>query len=76
MPRKVATLESRPEWPEFELWRPSRGHCCDEPSNGWTKGNIKQLEGALAGYCRLRVRGYRIIIRFYVEQGRRVARFV
>ena len=35
-----------------------------------------QLEGELAGYCRLRARGYRVIIRFFVERGRRVARCV
>ena len=40
------------------------------------RGDLKQLEGELAGYCRLRVRGYRVIIRFYVERGRRVARCV
>ncbi|MBI5386061.1 MAG: hypothetical protein HZA90_15410 [Verrucomicrobia bacterium] len=40
------------------------------------KGDIKQLEADLAGYARLRVGGYRIIVRFYAEGGRRVARCV
>jgi len=40
------------------------------------KGDIKQLEADLAGYTRLRVGAYRIIVRFYAESGRRVARCV
>jgi mRNA-degrading endonuclease RelE of RelBE toxin-antitoxin system len=40
------------------------------------KGDLKQLEADLAGYARLRVGGYRIIVRFYGERGQRVARCV
>ncbi|MBM3883264.1 MAG: hypothetical protein FJ387_26720 [Verrucomicrobia bacterium] len=40
------------------------------------KGDIKQLEADLAGYARLRVGGYRIIVRFFPEGGQRVARCV
>jgi mRNA-degrading endonuclease RelE of RelBE toxin-antitoxin system len=39
------------------------------------KGDLKQLEGELSGYCRLRVRGYRVIVRFFEDRGR-VARCV
>jgi mRNA-degrading endonuclease RelE of RelBE toxin-antitoxin system len=39
------------------------------------KGDLKQLEGELSGYCRLRVRGYRVIVRFF-DQGGRAARCV
>ena len=40
------------------------------------KGDIKHLEADLAGYTRLRVGGYRVIVRFFAEGGRRVARCV
>ena len=40
------------------------------------KGNFKQLEADLAGYVRLRVGSYRVIVRFYAEAGERVARCV
>src|SRR5882672_3991628 len=40
------------------------------------EGDIKQLEAELAGYARLRVGSYRIIIRFYANSGQRVARCV
>jgi mRNA-degrading endonuclease RelE of RelBE toxin-antitoxin system len=40
------------------------------------KGDIKQLEADLAGYARLRVGGYRVIVRFYADGARRVARCV
>ncbi len=40
------------------------------------KGDIKQLEADLAGYTRLRVGGYRIIVRFFAQGGQRVARCV
>lgn len=43
---------------------------------GQERGDIKQLEADLAGYTRLRVRGYRMIVRFYTERGHRVARCV
>jgi mRNA-degrading endonuclease RelE of RelBE toxin-antitoxin system len=39
-------------------------------------GDIKQLEAELAGYARLRVGFYRVVIRFYSERGQRVARCV
>ncbi len=40
------------------------------------KGDLNQLEADLAGYARLRVRGYRVIVRFYADRGQRVARCV
>lgn len=40
------------------------------------KGDIRQLEADLAGYARLRVGSYRVLIRFSAEGGRRVARCV
>jgi mRNA-degrading endonuclease RelE of RelBE toxin-antitoxin system len=40
------------------------------------KGDLKQLEAELAGYARLRVRQYRILVRFHAEGGQRVARCV
>ena len=43
---------------------------------GQEKGDIKQLEADLAGYARLRVGGYRIIVRFFAQGGQRVARCV
>ena len=39
-------------------------------------GDIKQLEGELAGWCRLRVQSCRIIFRYESEEGQRVARCV
>ena len=40
------------------------------------QGDLRQLEADLAGYVRLRVGGYRVIVRFYAESGQRVARCV
>jgi len=40
------------------------------------RGDIKQLEGDLAGWCRLRVTSYRLIFRFEMEENQRVARCV
>lgn len=40
------------------------------------KGDLKQLEADLDGYTRLRVGGFRVIVRFYAEGGRRTARCV
>ena len=40
------------------------------------KGDLKQLEADLTGYARLRVGSYRVILRFFVERGERVARCV
>jgi mRNA interferase RelE/StbE len=40
------------------------------------KGDLKQLEGELAGYVRLRIGRYRVLVRFYAEKGKRVARCV
>lgn len=40
------------------------------------KGDIRQLEADLAGYARLRVGEYRIIVRYFAEGGQRVARCV
>ena len=39
-------------------------------------GDLKQLEGDLEGYVRLRVGSYRVIIRFYTDNAERVARCV
>jgi mRNA-degrading endonuclease RelE of RelBE toxin-antitoxin system len=36
------------------------------------RGDIKQLEGDLAGWCRLRVTSYRVIFRYEMEEGQRV----
>jgi mRNA-degrading endonuclease RelE of RelBE toxin-antitoxin system len=40
------------------------------------KGDIKQPEADLAGYARLRVGGYRVLVRFFAKGGQRVARCV
>jgi mRNA-degrading endonuclease RelE of RelBE toxin-antitoxin system len=40
------------------------------------KGDLKQLEADLAGYTRLRVGSYRVVVRFYAQGGQRVARCV
>ena len=40
------------------------------------KGDLKQLEADLAGYTRLRVGSYRVVVRFYAHRGQRVARCV
>jgi mRNA-degrading endonuclease RelE of RelBE toxin-antitoxin system len=40
------------------------------------RGDIKQLEGDLAGWCRLRVTSYRVIFRYEIEGSDRVARCV
>ena len=39
-------------------------------------GDLKQLEADLSGYVRLRVGSYRVIVRFYSQEGERVARCV
>ena len=39
-------------------------------------GDLKQLEADLAGYTRLRVGGYRVIVRFFADGGPRVARCI
>ena len=39
-------------------------------------GDIKQLEGELAGWCRLRVKSYRVIFSYETEARQRVARCV
>ncbi len=38
------------------------------------RGDIKQLEGELADWCRLRVKSYRVIFRYEIEGSQRVAR--
>lgn len=40
------------------------------------KGDLKQLEADLSGYVRLCVGSYRVIVRFYSQEGERVARCV
>jgi mRNA-degrading endonuclease RelE of RelBE toxin-antitoxin system len=40
------------------------------------KGDIRQLEADLAGYARLRVGTYRVLVRFVARGGHRVARCV
>jgi len=40
------------------------------------QGDLKQLEANLAGYARLRVGSYRVVVRFYAQGGQRVARCV
>ncbi len=40
------------------------------------RGDIKQLEGELAGWCRLRVKSYRVIFRYELVEGKRIARCV
>jgi len=40
------------------------------PAEG--RGDIKSLEGNLAGYCRLRVSGYRVIFKERAERGTRI----
>jgi mRNA-degrading endonuclease RelE of RelBE toxin-antitoxin system len=40
------------------------------------RGDIKQLEGNLADWCRLRVTSYRVIFRYEIEEHRRIARCV
>jgi len=40
------------------------------------RGDLKQLEGELAGYARLRIASYRVIVRFYAQEGKRVARCI
>jgi mRNA-degrading endonuclease RelE of RelBE toxin-antitoxin system len=39
-------------------------------------GDIKQLEGDLAGWCRLRVKSYRVIFRYEMVEDQRFARCV
>ena len=43
---------------------------------GDERGDIKQLEGELAGWCRLRVKSYRVIFRYEMAGSQRVARCV
>ena len=40
------------------------------------RSDIKQLEGELADWCRLRVKSYRVIFRYEMEASQRVARCV
>ena len=40
------------------------------------QGDVKQLEGDLGGCARLRVHGYRVILRFFRRGSRRVVRCV
>ena len=40
------------------------------------RGDVKQLEVELAGWCRLRVQSYRVIFRYEMEGSQRVARCV
>lgn len=40
------------------------------------RGDIKPLEGELASWCRLRVKSYRVILRYETVAGQRVARCV
>ncbi len=40
------------------------------------RGDLKPLEGELAGFTRLRVGHYRVIVQFFSESGQRVARCV
>jgi len=37
-------------------------------------GDIKELEGDLAGWIRLRVASYRVVFRYVMERGQRIAR--
>ena len=37
-------------------------------------GDIQELEGDLAGWCRLRVSSYRVVFRYVMERGQRIAR--
>jgi|SRR6266508_1960030 len=37
-------------------------------------GDIKALEGELTGWSRLRVKSYRVIFRYVIEKGERIAR--
>jgi mRNA-degrading endonuclease RelE of RelBE toxin-antitoxin system len=40
------------------------------------RGDIKHLEGDLSDWCRLRVRSYRVIFRYEVDQNQRLARCI
>ena len=40
------------------------------------RGDLKALEGELAGFARMRVGHYRVIVQFLSEQGQRIARCV
>jgi mRNA-degrading endonuclease RelE of RelBE toxin-antitoxin system len=40
------------------------------------RGDIKQLEGDLSGWCRLRVKNYRVVFRYEMGGNQRVARCV
>jgi mRNA-degrading endonuclease RelE of RelBE toxin-antitoxin system len=40
------------------------------------RGDIKQLEGDLAGWCRLRVKSYRVIFRYEMVESQSIARCV
>ena len=39
-------------------------------------GDIRQLEGDLAGWCRLRVKSYRVIFRYEMVESQSIARCV
>jgi len=39
-------------------------------------GDIKELEGDLAGWCRLRVKSYRVVFRYEIVGNQRIARCV
>ena len=59
-------------------WPPNRADRC-VPGFATCKqdhGDIKQLEGELAGWCRLRVKSDRVIFRYEMEGSQRVARCV
>lgn len=59
-------------------WHRNRVGACAKACEGWRRKRetLKQLEADLTGYVRLRVGSYRVIVRFRVEQGERVARCV
>jgi mRNA interferase RelE/StbE len=40
------------------------------------RGDIKQLEGELSDWCRLRIKGYRVVFRYEMEGNQRFARCV
>ena len=40
------------------------------------RGDIKQLEGDLSGWCRLRVKTYRVVFRYETVENQRFARCV
>jgi mRNA-degrading endonuclease RelE of RelBE toxin-antitoxin system len=40
------------------------------------RGDIKQLEGKLADWCRLRIKSFRVVFRYAIENNQRVAKCV